>query len=106
MVVLIRSGRILDELLRERQFCCLQAPSYALYMTAVVAYVRESIGFEDSAKAQTLAFMTTSFGGMLASLIGGQLYDNLSVTMTLWVAFACGAVGAVIMFLGTRKKEV
>ena len=81
----------------------LQAPSYALYMSAVVAYVKENIDFKDSAKAQSLAFTTTTFGGMIASLIGGQLYDCLSVTETLWVAFAAGTIGAVIMFLGTGK---
>lgn len=42
---------------------------------------------------------------MLASLIGGQLYDHLPVTATLWTAFAIGAAGAVIMFLGTRKQS-
>ena len=81
----------------------LQAPSYALYMAAVVAYVKENIGYEDSAKAQSLAFTTTTFGGMLASLIGGRLYDSLSVTSTLWIAFAAGAAGTCIMFMGTRK---
>lgn len=59
----------------------------------------------DSAKAQSLAFTTTTFGGMLASLIGGQLYDHLPVPAVLWIAFAVGAAGAVIMFLGTAKKE-
>ena len=81
----------------------LQASSYALYMAAVVAYVKENIGYEDSAKAQSLAFTTTTFGGMLASLIGGRLYDSLSVTSTLWIAFAAGAAGTCIMFMGTRK---
>lgn len=42
---------------------------------------------------------------MLASLIGGQLYDTLSVTSTLWIAFAVGAAGMVIMFLETRKTR-
>ncbi|MBQ6451936.1 MAG: MFS transporter [Solobacterium sp.] len=82
-----------------------QAPSYALYMTAVVPYVEETIDYQDSAKAQSLAFTTTTFGGMLASLIGGRLYDTLPVTSTLWIAFAVGAAGMVIMFLGTRKTE-
>lgn len=83
----------------------LQAPSYALYMAAIVPYVKETIDYRDSAKAQSLAFTTTTLGGMLASLIGGQLYDCLPVTMTLWIAFAVGAAGAVVMFLGTRTPE-
>jgi predicted MFS family arabinose efflux permease len=83
----------------------LQAPSYALYMTAIVAYVKETIRFEDSAKAQSLAFTTTTLGGMLASLIAGQLYDCLSVKATLRVAFAVGLAGAAVLFLGTRKPQ-
>ena len=67
--------------------------------------MEETIDYQDSAKAQSLAFTTTTFGGMLASLIGGQLYDTLSVTSTLWIAFAVGALGMVIMFLGTRKTR-
>lgn len=45
------------------------------------------------------------FGGMLASLIGGQLYDSLPVRTTLWIALAVGVLGAVIMFIGTRKRK-
>ena len=74
-------------------------------MTAVVYYVKENLDFRDSAKAQSLAFTTTTFGGMLASLVGGQLYDPLTVTETLWFAFAVGAAGAVIMFPGTRRSD-
>ncbi len=83
----------------------LQAPSYALYMAAVVAYAKENISYQDSAKAQSLAFTTTTFGGMLASLLGGRLYDRLPVAETLWIAFAAGVVGAVIMLLGTRTAS-
>ena len=83
----------------------LQAPSYALYMAAVVPYVKENIDYRDSAKAQSLAFTTTTFGGMLASLISGQLYDCMSVTAVLWIAFAAGAAGAAVMFFGTRKPR-
>ena len=81
----------------------LQAPSYALFMAAIVPYVEENIDYRDSAKAQSLAFTTTTFGGMLASLIGGQLYDCMPVTAVLWIAFAAGAAGAAVMFIGTRQ---
>ncbi len=83
----------------------LQAPSYALYMAAVVAYVKENIAYEDSAKAQSLAFTTTSLGSMLASLISGHLYDHLSVPATLAVALVIGAAGTVIVFLGLGKAK-
>ena len=38
-------------------------------------------------------------------LIGGLLYDHLSVVTTLYIAFAIGIIGAFIMFLGIRDKE-
>ena len=74
-------------------------------MSAVVAYVKENLDYQDSAKAQSLAFTTTTLGGMLASLVGGLLYDCMSVTATLWFAFAIGIAGAVVMFLGTRRPD-
>lgn len=52
-----------------------------------------------------LAFQTASLVVLLASLISGQMYDSLSVTATLWIAFAVGAVGALIMFIGTGKRK-
>ncbi len=82
-----------------------QAPSYALYMSAVVAYAKETIRFEDSAKAQSMAFTTTTLGGMLASLIGGRLYDSLPVNTVLWIALAVGVLGALIVFFGTKQPK-
>ena len=34
-----------------------------------------------------------------------ELCDSLPVRTTLWIAFAVGAIGAVIMFIGTRKRK-
>lgn len=79
----------------------LQAPSYALYTAAIVNYVNETIPYEDSAKGQSLAFSMTTIGAVLASLIGGWMYDRFTVTVTLLAAFAFAAVGAVIACLGT-----
>ena len=43
---------------------------------------------------------------MLASLIGGLLYDHLSIFTTLYIiALAIGIIGAFIMILGIRNKE-
>ena len=43
----------------------------------------------------------TTIGAVLASLIGGWMYDRFTVTVTLLAAFAFAAVGAVIACLGT-----
>lgn len=42
---------------------------------------------------------------MLASLIGGLLYDHLSVVTTLYIALSIGIIGAFIMFSQRRNKE-
>jgi predicted MFS family arabinose efflux permease len=38
-------------------------------------------------------------------LIGGLLYDHLSVVTTSYIALAIGIIGAFIMILGIRDKE-
>ena len=57
----------------------LQAASFALYSCAVVPYLSKVIDHRNAAKAQSLAFSTTTFGSVLSSLIAGKLYDVTSV---------------------------
>ena len=83
----------------------LQAPSFALYTSAIVPYVYESVPYEDSAKAQSLAYTMTSIGSVLASLVGGFLFDHTTVTNTLWISFGICFVAAVIAFLGVEKDQ-
>ena len=83
----------------------LQAPSFALYTSAIVPYVYESVPYEDSAKAQSLAYTMTSIGSVLASLVGGFLFDHTTVTNTLWISFGICFVSAVIAFLGVEKDQ-
>ena len=83
----------------------LQAPSFALYTSAIVPYVGEVIPYEDSAKAQSLAYTMTTVGSVLASIIGGFLYDRISVTATLWVAFGICTVGALVSLSGVRNGK-
>lgn len=83
----------------------LQAPSFALYTSAVVPYVGEIVPFEDQAKAQSLAFTMTTVGALLASVIGGRLYDAMSVTATLWAACAVCVAGAGVALAGVARRE-
>ncbi len=83
----------------------LQAPSFALYTSAIVPYVSETVPFEDSAKAQSLAYSMTTLGSVMASLISGYLYDHIGVSRTLWVACAFCIVGASVAFLGLGQKR-
>lgn len=81
----------------------LQAPSYALYTAAIVPYVGKIVSYEDSAKAQSLAYTTTTVGSVLANIVAGRLYDVISVTQTLWIAVAVSIVGTLVAVLGVEK---
>ena len=83
----------------------LQAPSYALYTVLIVGYADRQVARKDSAKAQSLAFSTTTIGSVLASLIGGAMFDAVGVKTTMLTAVAIAAVGAVIAIAGTLQKK-
>ena len=83
----------------------LQAPSYALYTVLIVGYADRQVARKDSAKAQSLAFSMTTIGSVLASLIGGRMFDTVGVQSTMLTAAAIAAVGAVIAISGTFDKK-
>ena len=83
----------------------LQAPSYALYTVLIVGYADRQVARKDSAKAQSLAFSMTTIGSVLASLIGGQMFDTAGVKPTMLTAVAICAVGTVIALFGTRQVK-
>ena len=83
----------------------LQAPSYALYTVLIVSYANRQVPRKDSAKAQSLAFSMTTIGSVLASLIGGRMFDTAGVRTTMLTAAAIAAVGAVIALLGTLQER-
>jgi len=82
----------------------LQAPSYALYTVLVVSYTDTVVDRKDSAKAQSLVYSMTTVGSVLASLLGGRLFDTIDVRGTMLAATAISAVGTVIAIAGTRER--
>ena len=82
----------------------LQAPSYALYTVLIVRYADSCVARKDSAKAQSLAFSMTTIGSVLASLIGGRMFDTAGVRTTMLTAVGIALVGTLIALAGTRKK--
>ena len=86
--------------------CVLQAPSFALYTAAIVDHVDETVSAGDAARAQSLAFSMTTAGSVLASLVGGILYDRLGVSAALWISAALSLLGAVIALpmTGGRRR--
>ena len=81
-----------------------QAPSFALEAAAIVPYVDKTVRYEDSARAQSLAFTMTIVGSVLASIFGGLLYDKTTVSTTLWVGFAVCLAGSATALLGIGRK--
>ena len=86
----------------------LQAPSFALYTAAIVPYAQQAVPYEDSAKAQSLAFTMTTVGSVFASIFGGKLLDSVSVTQTLWIAVSVSVLGmftALAGLAGNRRPH-
>ena len=81
-----------------------QAPSYALYTVLIVSYADHLVARKDSAKAQSLACSMPTIGSVLASLIGGRMFDTAGVRPTMLTAVAIAAAGTVIALAGTRAK--
>ena len=83
----------------------LQAPSYALYTVLVVSYPSSVVARKDSAKAQSLVYSMTTIGSVLASLLGGRMFDTMGVKGTMLASAAICAVGTVIAIAGTFGKK-
>jgi PPP family 3-phenylpropionic acid transporter len=83
----------------------LQAPSYALYTVLVVSYTSSVVARKDSAKAQSLVYSMTTIGSVLASLLGGRMFDTMGVKGTMLASAAICAVGTVIAIAGTFGKK-
>ena len=83
----------------------LQAPSYALYTVLIVGYADRTVAHKDSAKAQSLAYSMTTIGSVLASLIGGPMFDTVGVRPTMLTGAAIAAAGTIIALAGTMKKK-
>ena len=83
----------------------LQAPSYALYTVLIVSYADRQVARKDSAKAQSLACSMPTVGSVLASLIGGAMFDSVGVRPTMLTAAGIAALGAVIALAGTFGKK-
>ena len=82
-----------------------QAPSYALYTVLIVEYADSVVPARDSAKAQSLAFSMTTIGSVLASLVGGRMFDAVGVKPTMLTAVGIAAVGCAVALMGTFGKK-
>jgi PPP family 3-phenylpropionic acid transporter len=83
----------------------LQAPSFALYITCIVPYVEENIAYKDSAKAQSLAFSAMHMASILASIIGGYLFDRISVRNNLYISAVITLIGSLLILYTLHKEK-
>lgn len=83
----------------------LQTLSFALMIPAMVQYVNLVIDPKDSAKGQAIANGMMTLGAVFASLIGGSLYDTLSVRSTLAIGTLIALAGFVITLLSIERKK-
>lgn len=82
-----------------------QALSFALMIPAMVQYVSLVIEPKDSAKGQAIANGMMTLGAVFASLIGGPLYDLLSVRSTLAISVAIALAGALICTAAVEREK-
>lgn len=87
----------------------LNGPSYAMMTPALVHYTSLAVSPADSAKGQALSYSTLCLGTALASVLGGIMYDALSVRTTLLIGAAICAVGLIIsqiMIDDTKQQRI
>lgn len=85
----------------------LQMFSYAVLLPGGVYLANEIVAPEDRNKGQAVIAATATVGGLLASLIGGQLFTFMPVTTVMILGAAITVLGTVFMFIGvgTLKKS-
>ena len=76
-----------------------------LYTVLIVEYADSVVPARDSAKAQSLAFSMTTIGSVLASLVGGRMFDAVGVKPTMLTAVGIAAVGCAVALMGTFGKK-
>jgi len=82
-----------------------QLLGYGMYTPAIVDYIRRSIPYEDSVKAQSLAGAMVTLGGVLASTVGGLLTDRIGVHTALVVFASVSGLGTLVCLYAIRKKQ-
>ena len=85
----------------------LQMFSYAILLPGGVYLANEIVSAEDRNKGQAVIAAASTVGGLLASLVGGQLFTFMSVSTVMILGAAITVLGTVFMFIGvgTLKKN-
>ncbi len=78
----------------------LQMFSYALLIPGGVYLSNEVVAPQDRNKGQAIMAATATVGGLFASLVGGQLFQFMSVTSVLTIATVVSVIGTILMLVG------
>lgn len=81
----------------------LQMLSFAAITPATVYFVNEHIGEADKNKGQAVFATANTVGGLLASFVGGWLFQLLSVKYGLTIGVIASVIGTMLMVVGTAK---
>ncbi len=81
----------------------LQMVSYAAITPAVVYFANDQVDEADRNKGQAVFMTANSVGGLLASFVGGWLFQLLSVRAGLTIGVIASVIGTALMVYGTRK---
>jgi PPP family 3-phenylpropionic acid transporter len=79
--------------------------SYAALVPACVYFANESVDAGDRNKSQAIFGATATVGTLLASLVGGQLFQYMSVKPVIFVGVVVSIIGTVLMIIGIRAVE-
>lgn len=83
----------------------LQMFSFAAITPAVVYFANEQVGEEDRNKSQAVFTTANSVGGLLASFVGGWIFQLLSVRTGLTVGVVASVIGTLLMIVGVQRAS-
>lgn len=83
----------------------LQMLSYAILIPGSVYFANENIEPEDRNKGQAIFGATATVGGLIASLVGGQLLNLMNIRSLLIVGTLASALGTLLMIIGIGRIE-
>ena len=82
----------------------LQGLSYAVLTPALVEYCDKYVEAKYHARAQAVNYAMFTLGGIFASLLGGIMFDSLSVRATLLIGTLVSAAGFTLCAVFSEKQ--
>lgn len=84
----------------------LQMLSYAILIPASVYFANEIVETNDKNKGQAVMSATVTIGQLLASFIGGQLFQYMAVSNVILFGAIASCIGTVLMIIGIKQIKM